>query len=120
MTYIDEFGEIEIRPDEMEEEETRTGDHRHWTRNDGSLIRLGRHTLIDDELEIVIVKETEKAIQVQITEIVEGEEDYTVEHWVPRSVFTATEFGLEVQPWFVKKNHLGKYAAKITRYTRET
>jgi len=120
MVLIDEFGEVEIRPDEMETQYIEKGNTKGWVGEVLSLIRLGRHILIDDELDIVICKETEKAVQLQISPIEEDDdEEYTRSIWVPRSVFTATEFGLEVQPWFVKKNQLGQYTAKITRFRRE-
>jgi len=118
MTRIDEFGDMEIRPDEMEEQETRTGDTRGWVGEVLNLIKLGEHTVIDTELNIAIVKETEKAIQLQITEKEEDDdEEYTHTLWMPKSVFTTSELGLEAQTWFTKKNRIP--AVKITRFRKE-
>jgi len=110
-----ELGDIEVLSVEREEQVEKTGSSKGWIVSVKKLVRIGKSIILDTEYDIKIVRETEKAILLSVTEV---EDDYTVETWVPKSVFNQTELGMEVEPWFAKKNRMG-CAVNITRYAKE-
>lgn len=118
MKKIDEYGNIIVEPDNRKElgklnlEET-------------FVLCLGKKMVGDYEITVSIEKETDAAIQLKFItshslEIMEeGEklEDFRVLNWVPKSLVTYTEDGLEVPRWFANKNRFHDYGVKKSIYT---